>query len=213
MRIESVTAHAFGPFLDAVLNLTPDLNVLYGPNESGKSNWHAAIYAALCGMRRGRGTMRIEDQKFKERHQPWSGTSWRVSARIRLEDGQTIEMSQDLAGLVDCRAWDVVLGRDVSSEIIFDGTPDASRWLGLDRHAFLATACVRQAELLVSVGVAIRSAAMTIEHFTRYVVGGQGAVRGDGARKWLEDQRRVAIAEVTLLVSTVAMIGDSCCRA
>jgi DNA repair protein SbcC/Rad50 len=148
MRIESVTAHAFGPFLEAVLDLAPGLNVLYGPNESGKSNWHAAIYAALCGMRRGRGAMRSEDQNFKERHQPWSGTSWRVSARIRLEDGRTIEMSQDLAGLVDCRAWDVVLGRDVSSEIIFDGSPDASRWLGLDRHAFLATACVRQAELL-----------------------------------------------------------------
>jgi exonuclease SbcC len=148
MRIESVTAHAFGPFLDADLDLAPGLNVLYGPNESGKSNWHAAIYAALCGMRRGRGAMRSEDQKFKERHQPWSGTSWRVSTRIRLGDGRTIEMSQDLAGLVDCRAWDVVLGRDVSSEIIFDGTTDASRWLGLDRHAFLATACVRQAELL-----------------------------------------------------------------
>ncbi|MGB8684614.1 MAG: AAA family ATPase [Candidatus Binatus sp.] len=148
MRIESVTAHAFGPFVEGVLELVPCLNVIYGPNESGKSSWHAAIYAALCGMRRGRGAMRSEDQRFKDLHEPWSSKGWTVSARIRLEDGRTIEMRQDLAGLVDCRAWDVGLGRDVSSEIIFDGTPDASRWLGLDRHAFIATACVRQAELL-----------------------------------------------------------------
>jgi DNA repair protein SbcC/Rad50 len=148
MRIESVTAHAFGPFVEAVLDLAPGLNVIYGLNESGKSSWHAAIYAALCGMRRGHGAMRIEDRRFKELHEPWSKSGWTVGARIRLEDGRTIEMRQELAGLVDCRAWDVSLGRDVSSEIIFDGTPDASRWLGLDRRAFLATACVRQAELL-----------------------------------------------------------------
>ncbi len=163
MRIESVTAHAFGPFVEAVLDLLPGLNVIYGPNESAKSSWHAAIYAALCGMRRGRGAIRREDQSFKDLHQPWSGKSWRVSARIRLQDGRTIEMRQDLAGLVDCRAWDMVLGRDVSSEIIFDGTPDASRWLGLDRHAFLATACVRQAELLEI----LRDPQMLQEHLQR----------------------------------------------
>ena len=39
------------------------------------------------------------------------------------------------------------LGRDYSKEIIYDGTPDGARWLGLDRKSFLSTACVRQADI------------------------------------------------------------------
>ncbi len=67
---------------------------------------------------------------------------------VALEDGRCIELHQDLDGRVDCRARDVTLGRDCSTEIMFEGAPDGSRWLGLDRRSFLATACVRQTELL-----------------------------------------------------------------
>ena len=52
MRFESVKAHAFGPFRDKTLELSPGMNVVYGPNEAGKSSWHAALYAGLCGRRR-----------------------------------------------------------------------------------------------------------------------------------------------------------------
>jgi DNA repair protein SbcC/Rad50 len=64
MRIESVTAVAFGPFRNVTLKFAPQLTVIYGPNEAGKSSWHAAIYAALCGMRRGRGQPRFGDRDF-----------------------------------------------------------------------------------------------------------------------------------------------------
>ena len=36
MRIESVTAHAFGPFKDEPLALAPGMTVIFGPNESGQ---------------------------------------------------------------------------------------------------------------------------------------------------------------------------------
>ena len=45
MRFESVTAHAFGPFVGRSLELAPGLNVIHGPNEAGKSSLHAALYA------------------------------------------------------------------------------------------------------------------------------------------------------------------------
>ena len=40
---------------------------------------------------------------------------------------------------------------DVSGEIIYDGAPDGSRWLGLNRDTFGATAIIRQSEVLAVV--------------------------------------------------------------
>lgn len=148
MRFESVTADAFGPFTRKTLTFSPAMTVIFGLNEAGKSSWHACLYAALCGMRRGRGQPRVEDRLFADLHRPWDGEEWRVRAMITLEDGRRIELRQELTGRVDCAAMDLAKATDVSAEIINDGAPDGSRWLGLDRRSFLATACVRQADLL-----------------------------------------------------------------
>ncbi len=165
MRIERVTAHAFGPFNGESLELAPGLTVVSGPNEAGKSSWHAAIRAGIGGVRRGRGAGTRVEAAFEERHKPWDGDGrWAVEVRLALDDGRTIEISQDLAGKVACRATDVVLGRDVSDEIM-DGTPDASRWLGLDREAFAATICVGQAQIAT---IANRDTAASLqEHMQR----------------------------------------------
>ena len=55
MRFESATAHAFGPFVERRLEFGDGLTLIYGPNEAGKSTWHAVLFAALCGLRRGKG--------------------------------------------------------------------------------------------------------------------------------------------------------------
>ncbi len=148
MRIESVTARAFGPFTDQTLEFAEGMTVIVGPNEAGKSSWHAAVRLAITGVRRGKGAGTREERAISERHRPWDKPeAWEVEARLRLADGRRIEIRQDLAGKVDCRAIDLDLGRDVSDEIL-DGTPDASRWLGLDRASFAATVSVAQAEIM-----------------------------------------------------------------
>ena len=148
MRIERVVARAFGPFQNEVLELGPGLSVVAGPNESGKSTWHAALRLAITGVRRGKGPGTLVERQLAERHRPWDlPDRWEVEARLGLDDGRTIDISQDLAGKVACRAVDVALGRDVSDEIM-DGTPDASRWLGLDRDSFAATVSVGQSQIM-----------------------------------------------------------------
>src|SRR5690625_3625132 len=147
MRIRSVSAHAFGPLHEQNLALAEGLTVVIGDNESAKSSWHAAIFAALCGRRRGRGKPRADEQRFIDLHRPWGQGDWLVTARIMLDDGRDIELRQDLAGKIDCHAKDLVLGRDVSAEIMNDGAPDAATWLGLDRTTFVATACVEQGQM------------------------------------------------------------------
>ena len=150
MRFECVKAYAFGPFRNETLELAPGMNVVYGPNEAGKSSWHAALYAGLCGIRRARGRASKKDAEFAELHRPWDNdASWDVGAIIRLDDGRRVELRHDLAGRVDSSAHDVDLaGRDYSNEIMFDGAPDGARWLGLDRRSFVMTACIRQADIL-----------------------------------------------------------------
>ena len=146
MHIESVIAHAFGPFSNETLKLGKGMTVIHGPNESGKSTWQAALYAGLCGIRRGPGSNR-ENKEFRARHRPWNGEGWEVSIIIRLDDGRHVELKHDLEGKIACDARDADLGKDYSDEIMFEKSPDGSRWLGLNRRTFLSTACIRQGDI------------------------------------------------------------------
>jgi exonuclease SbcC len=191
MRIERVIARAFGPFRGETLDLAPGMTVVAGPNEAGKTSWHAATRMALTGVRRGKGRGTKIEEAIEARHRPWDlPEQWEVEARIALDDGRTIDISQDLAGKVACRAIDVALGRDVSDEIL-DGTPDASRWLGLDRDSFAATVCVGQAQIMAV--ASDESAELLQQHMQR-----AAATRGTDATaaealRHLSDFRRSAV--------------------
>ena len=151
MYFEKINAFSFGPLVRKVLELAPGLNVVFGLNEAGKSTWHAAIYAGLCGMRRGKGRMSLEDQEFRERHRPWRGDrGFEVGVQIALEDAmeRRVELVQDLDRRV-AEVRDAVLpDRDYSGEIDYDGAPDGAKWLGLTRENFLRTACIRQTQVI-----------------------------------------------------------------
>lgn len=194
MRIEHVIARAFGPFRGETLELAPGMTVVVGANEAGKSSWHAAIRLAITGVRRGRGRATAADAAVEARHRPWDlPEQWEVEARLRLDDGRSIDISQDLAGKVACRAWDVALGRDVSDEIL-DGTPDASRWLGLDRDSFAATVSVSQAQIL-----AVADAADQLQEQMQRAAATRGAdATAAEAIARLEEFRRQAVGADTV---------------
>lgn len=101
MRIESVTAQAFGPLVGKTLPLAPGLTVVAGANESAKSSWHAAIRTALCGGP-------------AERYRPWSGDEWRVGATVLMADGRHIAIGRDLDN-DDCPDACTWLGLDRAS--------------------------------------------------------------------------------------------------
>lgn len=148
MRIEAVKADAFGPFAGERLELAPGMNVVYGPNESGKSSWHAAIYAALCGIKKTRGQPTREDRAFASRHRPWRGTAWRVSAVITLDDGRTIEIEQAFGPTGRSVATDRSTKKPLPEDISRGGAVDAATLLGLTRETALATLFIRQADVL-----------------------------------------------------------------
>jgi recombinational DNA repair ATPase RecF len=147
MRVEQVGAEAFGPLSGATLELADGMTVVFGPNEAGKSSWHGALYAGVCGVRRGKGRRSASDEAFETRHRPWGGGRWGAAAVVALADGRRVELTQDLSARSGV-ARDQATGRELTSQILSDQTPDASRWLGLDRDAFRAVACVPQTALL-----------------------------------------------------------------
>jgi uncharacterized protein YhaN len=70
-----------------------------------------------------------------------------VSALVKLDDGRRLEFDRDLGSTFSSSVVDADFGRDCSEDLIFEGSPDGSRLLGLDRTAFRRTALVRQTEI------------------------------------------------------------------
>lgn len=148
MRIDAVRAAAFGPFAGETLELAPRMNVIFGPNESGKSSWHAAIYAGLCGMKKSRGQPTRDDRDFANRHRPWRGTTWRVTAVVTLDDGRTIEIDQEFGPRGRSVATDSDTKRPLTGDMLRAGSVDGTTLLGLTRETAIATLFVRQADML-----------------------------------------------------------------
>lgn len=149
MYFEKIHIEAFGQFFDRSLEFTPGLNVVFGPNESGKSTWHAALVASLAGRRRARGRKRSEDLAL-ERYLPWNGESWCIRAIVVRSDGRRLEIRQDLHKAEESTVWDLDRSRtfEPPEDWRLDKALDASRLLGLDRTTLARTICIRQGELL-----------------------------------------------------------------
>lgn len=91
MRINKLTA-SFGKLENESLNLHEGLNIIYAPNESGKSTWCAFIRAMLYGVdsaQRGRSGF-IPD---KQRYAPWSGAAMEGTMEL-VADGCNITITR-----------------------------------------------------------------------------------------------------------------------
>ena len=80
-----MTAH-FGALDGAELELGGGLNILYAPNESGKSTWCAFLRAMLYGVstsQRARAGQKPDRIKYR----PWSGTPMSGSMELETADG------------------------------------------------------------------------------------------------------------------------------
>ena len=146
MKILRVRAHDFGK-LNGELDLAPGMTVIHGENEAGKSTWLQAIFAGLCGRRRGRGANTLEEREFERQYEPWNGRPWRATIKFQLDSGRRIEIQQNDLKAKESSASDDDTGRLVGDEIIYGGSIDGSSFLGLNRQVVPSTLVIAQGDI------------------------------------------------------------------
>ncbi len=187
MRVLSVTLQGFGA-LSGKFKLDPELTLIGGPNESGKSTLHTAIRVALCGVDLpARGRMLKETEEVLRHFRPWRGGPFAVEAEIEL-DGGRYRFVRDLDHPDSAQVFDLVKGGDVTARFRRGRTVDVSVGLGMSRDAFLAVSTVAQDQILSLTGASLQEDLQRASATS----GGDATARSaiDRLEKWRQDNIR-----------------------
>jgi DNA repair exonuclease SbcCD ATPase subunit len=135
LRIEG-----FGRLSDRTTTFDPRVNVVYGPNEAGKSTMTAALLATLYGFERG----------GKDDWRPWSGARFATSLRYALADGREFEVQRDFErDSKGVRVYDAN-GNDASGECAIGRTVDPGHaHLGIPLEVFVNASFVAQGDVAI----------------------------------------------------------------
>lgn len=150
MRIEQLILTAFGRFHGRTLTLGPGLNLLYGPNEAGKSTVQRFISGMLYGFKK-----RGQRREFTEealRFRPWLGAEYRGALLYALDrTGQRFRVEREFEPARDqVRLYDGDTGAEVTARFPMDKRKEvlfAEAHLGLTEEAFRSTAWIGQLEM------------------------------------------------------------------
>ena len=87
MIIKELHLKNFGKFSDEVFSFGDGINVIYGPNEAGKTTLYTAIGALLFGMEKQRG--RASKTDTYTTYQPWENKTW-YEGTMKFQSGEKI---------------------------------------------------------------------------------------------------------------------------
>jgi uncharacterized protein YhaN len=112
MKLVALRIEGFGRLTERAFTFDPGFNVVYGPNEAGKSTLTNAILALLYGFPRGE----------RDAWRPWSGARYAATLSYVLSDGRVFEVQRDFEREPKgVRVYDES-GNDVSSEAVVGRT-------------------------------------------------------------------------------------------
>jgi uncharacterized protein YhaN len=156
MKLERLRVEGFGCLAEREFEFSPGLNVVFGPNESGKSTLQQAILAGLFGFYTYRPTKggRAPDAEVlaERRYEPLGGGRYACAVEYSLDDGRRYRIERRFGDRRSARVLDLASGRDVSAEAQTDRNgaferESQLRLLGTTRELFAGSAWVGQAAL------------------------------------------------------------------
>ncbi len=142
MKITRININSFGKLCDKTVEFGDGFNVIYGPNESGKSTIMAYIRAMLYGFE-SRAKRSLTENEFK-RYTPWSGE--RMSGTMEIEiDGKEYIIERSF--YASKRSDKTRIFEKNSAEVIKtdSGESVGMRLLGINEETFERTFYIRQA--------------------------------------------------------------------
>lgn len=150
MVITRLHIDGFGLLVEEDFEFQPGLNLIFGPNEAGKSTLQQAILAMLYGFYQ-KDRLSAREKSLHARYRPWVGTQYGGSIRVRLDDGTTYLITRRFdSPEPETQIFAVETGEEVTGHFLRKrrGYVDfCERHLGMSRRVFTAVACVRQGQM------------------------------------------------------------------
>lgn len=143
MKINKLHVRGFGKIEDFDMTLCDGLNVIYGPNESGKSTLMAFIKAILYGLKGGRAG---KDGTIAEakRYKPWSNTLYGGYINFELDNGKAYRIDRAFdSGVVKLydHSFNEIANDYANGK---DGSGIAEKLIGLNESIFERTVYIKQ---------------------------------------------------------------------
>lgn len=180
MQINRLAA-TFGRLEHDSLELSPGLNVIEAPNESGKSTWTAFLRVMLYGL----NTRDRSPAADKRRYLPWSGSAMEGSLELTTPNG-------DLTIIRRTGRTGSPMG---AFSAVYTGTAEPVDWLtaagcgesllGVPQDVFERTAYIRQT------GIAVNQSKALEQRITSLITTGEEDASFSGAAEQLRRQLNV----------------------
>ncbi len=148
MKINEVKINGFGKLTDRTFGFDKGLNVIYGPNEAGKSTLHQFIFAMLYGFYKPYVKRKMMSEAY-DRYVPWqSNADYRGSMMVD-KGGDVFRIERTFTkGKDDVKVYDAASGTDVTGDFDYSKvyrTYDPARKLtGLNAVGFANTVSISQ---------------------------------------------------------------------
>jgi DNA repair exonuclease SbcCD ATPase subunit len=140
VRFVELRIDGFGKLNDRITRFDPRVNVVFGPNEAGKSTMTAALLATLYGFERG----------GKDDFRPWSGARFATALTYELADGRRFEVQREFErDTKGVRVYDAN-GNDASGECAVGKTVNPGHaHLGIPLEVFVNASFVAQGDVAI----------------------------------------------------------------
>ena len=143
MKINKLYIRGFGKVENLELDLSKNINIIYGPNESGKSTLMSFIKAGLFGLKGGRTDKEGLAAEIK-RYRPWSNSRYGGFINFELDNHTAYRIDRDFDNnslkLYDSDFNEITAALSGSK----DGRGIAEKLIGVNEGLFEKTVFVRQ---------------------------------------------------------------------
>lgn len=143
MKISRLHVRGFGKIEDFDITLSNGLNVIYGPNESGKSTLMTFMKAIFYGLKGGR-TSKDGIMADIKRYKPWSNADYGGYINFELDKGKSYRIDRSFEGGI-VKLYDQSYNEITSSySDSKDGSGIAEKIIGLNDSLFERTVYIKQ---------------------------------------------------------------------